>query len=80
MVDEETYNTAGIYEIVYLFSFLFVKGRASQRGNLHDALRGPGADRELEEGLQSDQTSQCVGLPTPCTRGYDAGRKNLFPS
>ena len=46
------------WENVYIEPFNGqVKGLASQRGNLHDALRSSGADRELEEGLQSDQTS-----------------------
>ena len=44
--------------------------RASQCGTLYDFLRGSGADRELEEGVKSDQTSQCVGLPTSTSPAF----------
>lgn len=48
-------------EVVSLHRILFI------HGNL---IRVHGTDRELEEGLQSDQTSQCIGLSTSCTWGH----------
>ena len=57
---------------------LQAQGRTAQRRDLHDALRSPGADRELAAALQRCQAALLARLPTARTTSHLAA--SLWPA